>query len=238
MFRKRLSTLTLCLSTLCLAGNLAASTLASSNSLSVLGYSYGTPGSVYSDWANTLNGLGPLGDGPSFIPSAGCGDPTIGCASSFFSGTPQFGITGVNSSASSGYQGSASFPMVITMPNLTAFTGLSLQLSGNVIVTLNLSDNSTVTTGPVNLASQNLITFTSPLQIISARIDSSGGTFLFSDLTWGTADPSKLPTQPAPGPGDSGSQSAVPEVSTLLLMGGGLFGLSRLTKKRNHPLNF
>jgi hypothetical protein len=225
MLRKHLSLLALSLGMLCLAGNMAASTLTSSNGLDVLAYSGGTTPSIFTDWANALTG-GILGEGNGFTN-----------ITSFTAGGT-FQVTGATLSGVN-YQGSPSFPMVVTMPNLATFTGLALQLTGNLAVTVNLSDGSSATTGSLNLASPNLITFASPLRIVSVEIDAtSDETFTLSDVVWGTADPSKLPAQPAPGPGDSGDQSAVPEVSTLLLMGGGLFGLSRLTKKRNHLLGF
>jgi hypothetical protein len=236
MLRKRLSTLALSLGTLCLAGNLAASTHTSSNSLSVLGYSYGTNASVYTDWKADLVGGTQAGVQATFFSNCPLGD----CSTSFTAGLLTFQVSG---EAGSGHDyqllGNPAYPMVITMPSEPSLTGLWIVLTGNSTVRLTLSDGSTVTTAALTFGSTpGHITFTSPLAITSAEIASASSDVSMVEFHWGTANPSLLPSQPAPGPGDSDDQSAVPEVSTLLLMGGGLFGLSRLTKKRNHLLSF
>jgi len=232
MLRKQLSILVLSLGILCLAGPVVADTLTSSNSLDVLGYTSGQTTSVYAGWAATLASFG--GEGSGFTASP-----------SFLAGGQMFAITGftgsVGTPGGNGYGGASGVPMIITMPNLATLTGLELGLAGTPSVTLTLSDGSTVTTGPLSFGSgADSVTFTSPLQIISVEIDSpSSGTGLW-DLSWGTADPSKLPAQPQPPPpddGGGGDPSSTPEVSSLWLMGGGLLGLSQLIRKRKHLLN-
>jgi len=223
MLRKQSSLLFLSLGVLCLAGSVGATTLTSSNSLDVLGYSSGPTTSTYFGWAGTLAG-GVLGEASGFS-----------AYPSFTAGSQTFDISGYTGAVGGGYQG---VTMVLSMPNLTAFTGLELDLTGNLAVTLTLSDGSTVTTGPLSFGSPNFVTFTSPIQIVSAEIDSSSGASLY-DVSWGTADPSQLPAQPPQnqGGGDGGGTSDLPEVSSLWMMGGGLLGLSQLIRKRKHLLN-
>lgn len=232
MLRKQFSILVLSLGILWFAGPVAASTLTSSNGLANVGYTFGQTTSVYTGWAATLTGS-VLGDYSGFS-----ANPT------FLDGGQTFSIAGYtgafNTPYGYAYAVGTAVPVVITMPNLTAFTGLELGFVGDPTVTVTLSDGGTVTTGPLSIGSAaDSVTFTSPLQIISVEIDSSvSGTGLW-DVAWGTADPAQLPTQPAQG-GDGtgdGDQSPTPEGSTLWLMGGGLFGLSHLIRKRKHLLN-
>jgi hypothetical protein len=229
MLRKQFSVLVLSLGTVWFAGPVAASTLTSSNGLDNVGYTFGQTTSVYAGWQATLASFG--GESSGFF-----GTP------SFVVGGQTFSITGYTGSASTPYGyadtlGTA-VPIVITMPNLQAFTGLGLSLIGTPSVTVTLSDGSTVTTGPLSIGSaEDSVTFTSPLQIISVEIDSSSsGTGLW-DVVWGTANLSDLPAQPQQGGDGGGDQSATPEGSTLWLMGGGLLGLSEIIRKRKHLVN-
>ncbi len=223
MLRKQFSILVVALGILCLAAPVTATTLTSSNSLDVLGYTFGQTTSVYVGWEATLASFG--GEASGF-----------GATPSFAAGGQTFALTGytgpISTPGGMGAAGSTSVPMVITMPNLATLTGLELGLMGTPSVTLTLSDGSTVTTGVLNFGSgADSVTFISPLQIISAEIDSSSsGTGLW-DVSWGTANTADLPPPP------SGDESPTPEGSTLWLMGGGLLGLSHLIRKRKHLLN-
>lgn len=224
MLRKQFSLLVLSLGLLCLAGPVGATptlnqSLTSSNSSDVLGYEYGAISATSSDWAAVLAG------------SAFDANGLNGSNSTFPAGGQTFAVTGANNGGGSGYQSFAGSSFVVTMPNLAALTGLALDLVGNPTVTLTLSDGSTVTTAPLSFGGSELVVFTSPLQIISASVYSPNSSTFLSDLSWGTANPADLPTQPG------GDQSATPEVSTLWLMGGGLLGLSQLIRRRKHLLN-
>lgn len=229
MFRKQLSILVVSLGILWFAVTAGASTLTSSNSLDVLGYSFGQTTAVYAGWGATLVG-GIVGDTSLY------GTP------SFTAGGQTFNIAGYTGSVNTPYgyadTGSTAVPIVITMPSLPALTGLELGLIGTPSVTVTLSDGSTVTTGSLSFGSgADSVTFTSPLQIISVTIVTSSGTTDLWDVAWGTADPNQLPAQPQQGGGGGDDQSATPEGSTLWLMGGGLLGLSELIRKRKHILN-
>jgi hypothetical protein len=226
MLRKHFSILVLSLGTLCLAGSVAATTLTSSNSLDTVGYAFGQTTSVYTGWAATLIG-GVLGEGSGFT-----------AYPSFTAGGQVFDIAGYTGSPGGAYQGSTSYPMILTMPNLASFTGLELAVNGSPTITLTLSDGSTVTNGALSFGStMNFVTFISPLQIISAEIDSSGDATSLYDVSWGTANLADLPTQPQQGGGGGDDTSATPEGSTLWLMGSGLLGLSQLFRKRKHLLS-
>lgn len=229
MLRKQFSILVLSLGTLWFAGPVAASTLTSSNSLDNVGYSFGQTTSVYAGWQATLATFGGETGGLYGTPTFAVGGQT-------------FDISGYTGSVNTPYgyadAGSTAVPIVITMPSLPALTGLELGLIGTPSVTVTLSDGSTVTTGPLSFGSgADSVTFTSPLQIISVEIDSSSSTTDLWDVSWGTADPAQLPTQPTQGGDGGGDQSATPEGSTLWLMGGGLLGLSELIRKRKHLVN-
>ncbi len=225
MSQLRLSFVTLALGLFGLAGSSLASNLTSSNAADVVASTSGTAGSVYISWESTLTGV--VNDNISFSGSSSCGNGSTGCLASILN-DGMFSVTGSAGVIGSSITTSTAYPLAISMLNTPSLTGLELELSGIMSVTLTLSDGSTVTTGSTNYASPTFVTFDSPLQITTATI-SSGTTGALYDLSWGTANPADLPTQP--GSGGSGS-SATPEAASFLLMGGGLLLMSLWLKRQ------
>jgi cytosine/uracil/thiamine/allantoin permease len=220
MHRFKFSYLGLAVGLLGLAGSSLATDLTSDNNANVVAWIYGGA-STYSAWSAALS-ASPTDD---FTPaSSSCNNPTIGCASALPGG---FAITGTNGVSSSIFT-STSYPLTITLPATLAVTGLELELSGLLSLTLTLSDGSSVTTNATNYTPSSFVTFLSPLPIVTTTIysETSGS---IADLSWGSANPADLPSQPVDG--DPAPPSDTPEAATLLLMGGGLLLMSRWRKR-------
>jgi hypothetical protein len=215
MNRFRLSYFGLAIGLLGLSGSSLATDLTSDNTANVVAWMYGGP-STHSDWAAALAG----GPNEESIPTDSlCSNPS-GCTLTF----PDFTIAGANG-VSGTILTSTDYPLTISV--IPDVTGLELQLSGLLSVTLTLSDGSSVTTDPVSYAS-NVVTFLSPLPIVTATINSQTSGSI-AELSWGSVNPADLPTQPVNG--DPPSPSDTPEVATFLLMGGGLLLMSRWAKR-------
>jgi hypothetical protein len=198
-----------------------ASTLTSSNAADVVSY---TSGGTYSAWTGTLSGS--YNDWTSITGASSC----TNCSASFID-NGLFTVTGSAGVVSSTITTSSAYPLTINMLNSTALTGLELDVTGNLVFVITLSDGSTVTTAANAYSTPTFVTFDSPLQITTATIYTTGPSGALYDLSWGTADPTQLPTQPG-GTGPVGP-SATPEGTTFLLMGGGLLFLGRWMKKHS-----
>jgi hypothetical protein len=192
-----------------------ASTISSSNGADVIGYSSGSSFSGLG-WMSQLNSGTEADDDGFFSP-----------ATSFVTGSATFGVSGATL-AGAYLAGNSFTPMVITPPDGdTALTAVALELTGNINITLTLSDGSTVTATNTG-SSPAWVSFLSPLQITAIQLDSTGG-FTVQDFSSGTANPADLPAQP----GDSGG-SPTSEGPSMWLAGGGLLVLSQFLRRRCH----
>jgi hypothetical protein len=112
--------------------------------------------------------------------------------------------------------------MVITPPGGdTALTAIALEMTGNITITLTLSDGSTVTAS--STGTENWTSFISPLQITVVQFNSTGS-FTVQDFSAAEVITSDLPAQPAGG-------SSTPEGASICLVGGGLIAFSRLLRR-------
>lgn len=191
-----------------------ASTINSSNGADVISFSSGSSFSGLG-WMPQLNSGTEADDVGFFSP-----------ATSFVTGSATFGVSGATPAGAS-LAGNSSTPMVITPPNGdTALTAIALELTGNITITLTLSDGSTVSA--TSTGTNNWVSFLSPLQITAIQLDSAGG-FTVQDFSSGTANLADLPAQPG---GSGGSPTT--EGASMWLAGGGLLVLSQFLRRRCH----
>lgn len=189
-----------------------ASTISSSNGADIVGFASGSSFSGLG-WMSQLNSGTEADDNGFFSP-----------ATSFVTGSATFGVSGATLAGAS-IAGNSSTPMVITPPDGdTALTGIALELTGSINITLTLSDGSTVSA--TSTGTNNWVSFLSPLQITAVQLDSTGG-FTVQDFSSGTANPADVPAQP----GDSGG-SSTPEGASMWLAGGGLLVFSHFLRRR------